>query len=124
MDNDKQLNCSECGCISDIIKKIICMQDNSYISCNDGGCDKPFLGPNNIDCYNTRPISFYNCQTGAIWSINGSSIFRLESIDDCCVTCRILNFNNGTYTPTNDFFTINLKCVSAIKCYNDINLTI
>ena len=37
---------------------------------------------------------------------------------------RVLNFENGTYTSTNIFFTINLKCVSAIKCYNDINLAI
>ncbi len=123
MDNNVG-NCSECGCISDIIKNIICMQDNSYIACTDGGCDKPFLGPSNTTCYNTRPISFYNCTTGEIYTINESSIFRLESIDDCCCTCRILNFNNGEYTSTNDFFTINLNCVSAIKCYNDINLAI
>ena len=86
--------------------------------------DKPFLGPNNTECFNTRPISFYNCCTGEIYTINGSSIFRLESIDDCCCKCRILNYTDGTYTSTNDFFTINLNCISAIKCYQDINLTI
>lgn len=47
-----------------------------------------------------------------------------ESLDDCCCTCRILNYNNGQYTATNDFFTINLNCVSAIKCYSDINLAL
>ena len=122
--NQTNNNCGECNCIGDILKNIICMQQKSSIFCDEGGCDRPFLGPNNTDCYNTRPISFYSCCTGEIYTVNGSSIFRLESIDDCCCKCRILNFADGTYTSTNDFFTINLNCVSAIKCYQDINLAI
>ena len=120
-DENKQNNC---GCISEILNNIIRLQKNSFQSCcQDGGCDRPFLGPEEIICYNTRPISLYNCTTGAIWGVDGSSIFRLESIDDCCCTCRILNFENGTYTSTNEFFTININCISAVKCYSDAYIT-
>ena len=111
-----------CNCIGDILCKIIHLQRNSFTTCAPEGCDKPFLGPENTSCYNTRPISFYNCTTGEAWCVNGSTIFRLESLDNCCCTCRVLNYNNGEYTSTNQFFTINLKCVCAIKCYEDIYL--
>ncbi len=121
---EEKKNCNNCNCISDILNKIIRLQRNSFKECPQEGCEKPFLGPTNNECFNTRPISFYNCTTGTIWSVDGNSIFRLESLDDCCCTCRILNYSDGTYTATNDFFTINLNCVSAIKCYSDINLPI
>ena len=120
---EKCSKCNECNCISDILDKIIKLQKNSCSSCEEG-CDKPFLGPGEGECFNTRPISFYNCTTGEIFEVDGSTIFRLESLDDCCCKCRILNFENGCYTSTNNFFTINLKCVSAIKCHNDIYLAI
>ncbi len=120
----KNSQCSSCNCIGDIINKIIHLQRNSFKKCCKEGCDRPFLGPETLECFNTRPISFYNCSTGDIWTVEGSTIFRVESLDDCCCTCRILNFNNGVYTSTNKFFTINLNCVCAIKCYGDINLTI
>lgn len=113
-----------CNCIGDIICKIIKLQRNSFKSCCQGGCDKPFLGPDIGECFNTRPVSFYNCTTGDIWTVSDSTIFRLESLEDCCCTCRVLNFDNGVYTSTNEFFTINLNCVSAIKCHQDIDLAI
>ncbi len=115
---------NNCNCISEILEKIIHLQRNSFKQCCGEGCDRPFLGPESLECYNTRPISFYNCATGDIWTVDNSTIFRVESLDGCCCTCRILNFENGTYTSTNNFFTINLNCVSAIKCYSDINLAI
>lgn len=115
---------NERNCISEIINKIIHLQRNSFTKCCQEGCDRPFLGPETLECYNTRPISFYNCSTGAIWSVDDQTIFRVESLEGCCCTCRVLNYNNGVYTSTNTFFTINLNCVCAIKCYSDINLTI
>ena len=123
-DERKNNECNNCNCISEIIERIIRLQRKSSKMCSQEGCDRPFLGPESIECFNTRPISFYNCTTGDIWTVNGSTVFRAESLDDCCCTCRVLNFENGVFTSTNDFFTINLKCVSAIKCHNDINLTI
>ena len=123
-DKRKDRDCNNCNCISEIVEKIIKLQKNSFKKCSQDGCDRPFLGPELLECFNTRPVSFYNCTTGDIWTVENSTIFRLESIDDCCCTCRVLRFENGTYTSTNIFFTINLKCVSAIKCHNDINLAI
>lgn len=119
----------ECSCLYNLLNNIIKLQKNDSSCCNIGGCDKPFLGPTpDVICYNTRPINLYNCQTGELWSIdytnNGttgsSTVFRCENLDDCCCTCRIL-IDNGddTYTSTNQFFTINLNCVSAVKCQPD-----
>lgn len=125
MNNERNSCCdNSCNCISQIVEKIICLQRNSYLSCPEGGCDRPFLGPETLTCYNTRPLSFYSCSTGAIWTVEGSTIFRVESLEGCCCTCRVLNFADGVYTSTNTFFTINLDCVCAIKCYSDINLAI
>ena len=119
----------ECSCLYNLLNNIIKLQKQDSSCCNLGGCDKPFLGPNpEVICYNTRPINLYNCQNGELWSIfyttNGtqasSTVFRCEKLDDCCLTCRILIDNgDGTYTATNQFFTINLNCVSAVRCLPD-----
>ncbi len=134
-DNDNSQNVNTgCECLNDILQTIIMLQNQDF-ECDDfGGCDKPYLGPTpNVVCYNTRPINLYNCTTGTLWTfpytLNGtsgtSSVFRVESIDECCCTCRVLAPNTDTtntenpYEATNDFFTINLNCVSAVKCLND-----
>lgn len=124
--NNKESNC----CLSELLKEILMLQNRDINNSSCGGCDKPFLGPSlNCMCYNTRPLSFYNCQTGNLWSIqytlNGSvsssTVFRIEKLDDCCCTCRILIENtDGTYTPTTQFFTIDLNCVSAVQCHPDV----
>ena len=131
--NNEQTQNNGCECLSEILETIVNLQNQDF-SCEDfGGCDKPYLGPTpNVVCYNTRPISFYNCTTGSLWSfpytLNGvsgtSSVFRVENVDDCCCTCRVLAPNttpddNNDYDATSDFFTINLNCVSAIQCLND-----
>lgn len=124
-DRYKKCDCDDsCNCIGEIIKKIIYLQNNSYKKCDQEGCDRPFLGPDNQDCYNTRPVSFYNCTTGLLWSIDCATIFRIESLDGCCCKCRILKRRDNEYVSTNDFFTINLNCISAIKCHKDIDLCI
>lgn len=128
--NEKNKNC----CLADLLRDILRLQNNDSSECCPGGCDKPFLGPTlNCVCYNTRPLSFYNCQTGALWNIaynlNGatstSNVFRIEKLDDCCCTCRVLIRNQDeTYTPTTQFFTIDLNCVSAVQCHPDVFLDI
>ncbi len=130
-DNQKQ---NDCGCLNDILKTIMLLQNQDFECDSFSGCDKPYLGPTpNVVCYNTRPISFYNCSTGALWEFTytaedgttgTSTVFRVENLDDCCCTCRILypntdTTNDSTYNATNDFFTINLNCVGAIRCLND-----
>lgn len=122
-------NCS--SCIYDILKKILVLQKQDFDCDNYLGCDKPFLGPtlNNI-CYNTRPIQLFICCNGNPWTFDYTSsdgttattnVFRIESLDDCCCTCRLLGLtDDNTYTNTNQFVTIDLKCCGAIRCLTDI----
>lgn len=128
-------NNTNCGCFSEILKRILVLQKQDFDNEKYSGCDKPYLGPtsNNI-CYNTRPIMLYNCCTGNPWTFSyildgttrESNIFRVESLDECCCTVRLLNYNaeEDEYTSTNQFATINLNCCGAIKCLNDIYLDI
>lgn len=123
-----------CSDICDTLKLITILQNNAVCNRLSEGCDKPTLGPNKKeDCYNTRPISLYSCCTGSLWrfpytldSTNGTStVFRVEKVDDCCATCRVLAPNTSgdcqakPYLSTDSFFTIDLKCVSALTCLND-----
>lgn len=128
------MNCEDrerdCTCIAEILRKILMLQKQDFDNESCSSCEKPFLGPVCTSiCYNTRPIMLFNCCTGNPWSfpytINGvtntSEVFRIESLDDCCCTCRILAFDEATNTfvGTNEFFTLDLNCVGAIKCLAD-----
>lgn len=126
--------CDDKSCLTSILETILCLQNSKDDSCEVLGCDKPYLGPTpSLVCYNTRPINLYNCTTGCRWSfpytlgsVNGtSSVFRLENLEGNCCTCRVLAQNPDTsssepYVLTSTFFTINLDCVSAIKCLSDV----
>ena len=53
-----------------------------------------------------------------------STVFRAETLDGCCLTCRVLAPNPDTssqnpYVATNNFFTINLNCVGSLRCLED-----
>lgn len=121
-------NCS--SCISDILRKILVLQKQDFDCDNFIGCDKPFLGPivNNV-CYNTRPIQLYICCNGNPWTFDyttsegtaSSDVLRVEALDDCCCTCRILSLDNTTnnYVSTGQFVTIDLNCCGAIRCLAD-----
>ncbi|HIS38353.1 MAG TPA: hypothetical protein IAB45_02460 [Candidatus Onthousia faecavium] len=125
--------CENKNCLTDILETILCLQTTKDNDCEINGCDKPYLGPTpTLICYNTRPISFFNCITGDAWSFpytlgtttGTSSVFRLENLEGNCCTCRVLATNpdtssNEPYVLTNTFFTINLGCVSAIRCLQD-----
>ena len=126
------MNCSEnnnCSyCIFDVLKKILLLQKQDFDNECYVGCDKPFLGPSIASvCYNTRPFQLYNCCTGNHWSFDlttvegTSNVFRVEAIDDCCCTCRLLTLNTetNTYTSTGEFVTIDLNCCGAIRCLTD-----
>lgn len=122
------MNCSDnncSSCITDILEKILVLQKQDYECDNFVGCDKPFLGPiNNKTCYNTRPIQLFICSTGTPWTFtynntDSSSILRIENLDDCCCTCRILYTDNNELIGTNEFVTIDLTCCGAIRCLDD-----
>jgi hypothetical protein len=130
------MNCSDnpnntcSSCISNVVKNILVLQTQDYNNDNYVGCDKPFLGPTcNSICYNTRPIELYNCCTGSPWSFtytlnnetSTSNVLRIEALDNCCCTCRILYLDSTTnqYVGTREFVTIDLNCCGAIRCLAD-----
>ena len=125
-------------CFGNILKLIEKLQKNSICQeLTDNSCSKPFLGNStNVECYNTRPITFYGCDNNLITVdyttvINGetitgtSSIFRVERTNNCCVLVSILIPNpdetavNRPYISIGQTITINLNCVCAIKCLGD-----
>ena len=117
-------------CIKNLLKLICLLQDNSENSnCLEEGCSKSFLGPNiNCICYNTRVITIYN-KNGSLFTTTyidednvtqTSSLFRVERVlEDTCVL-RILSEIDGDYVSTNNFITVNLGCICAIKCLDDV----
>ncbi len=124
------------SCITKILEVIDVLQNKAEkVDDIPNTCDRPFLGfsnTNNTFVYNTRPVTFYNCSNEIITmpytndagvSLT-SSVFRIEKVNDCCITCRVLAPNPDTtsvfpYVATDSFFTINLNCVGAIKCLDD-----
>lgn len=124
---------NESCCFAKILKVIEILQKKSgCLDCIDEGCDKPFLGPvQNVVCYNTRPVSFYT-RSGELFEvsciINGSlgysSVFRVEKVDNCCAKLRVLvpTSDNTSYQATNNYVTVNLKCMCVLKCLSDLAL--
>ena len=132
-ENNRDRECNHCdNCIADILKVILILQQsvNQLDSCLET-CDRGFLGQQCCPtCYNTRPIVLYTCgYNGVPLSMpiskspteeGTSSIFRLEKLDECCATFRVLTVNSdNSYTATNSFFTINLDCLCSIRCLDD-----
>ena len=120
-----------------VFESILMLQQRGSICQEDNTCSKPFLGPTlNSQCLNTRPINIYCCCNNTLWTmpytLNGvtgtSNTFRIEAIDDNCVTFRVLALNDvgetPTYLSTQDFFTIKLSCIGAIKCLADTFVTL
>lgn len=134
---------NDCRCIAEILTVINILQQNA--SCNDAcldTCDRGFLGcgTTSLTC-NTRPVMLYTCcGNGVPWTmpttktdgtcgddgVTCSSVFRIEKIDGCCATFRVLAPNPDTteaalipYVATNSFFTMNLNCVCTLRCLQD-----
>lgn len=134
MCNNNEVNNCE-NCIADILKVILLLQQS--VCQNDTclqTCDRGYLGQNCSTFCNTRPIVLYTCCGGNTpielpISKNPdetvtSNVFRLEKLDNCCATCRVLAPNPDEasifpYVSTNSFFTINLNCVNIIRCLDD-----
>ena len=131
-----------CRCIAEILTVINVLQQNANC-CGDTcleTCDRGFLGcgTTTLGC-NTRPVILYTCSGGVtpfsmpttrenvICGDEGvvcSNVFRVEKIDGCCATFRVLAENPDTtsiypYVATNSFFTMNLNCVCALRCLPD-----
>ena len=114
-------------CLGKLLKVIDILQKNANGNdCFDESCTRPYLGSTpNIICFNTRPVTFYT-KDGSLFTANESSVFRVESVNNCCVKCRILRPNPDTsdvtrvYLATNEFITINLNCICVVSCLDDI----
>jgi len=128
--------CNNNDCSNSFIRTlelILILQQKGEDCDIQNGCSRPFLGPNPQGiCLNTRPLTLYGCCNNTLWTmpytLNGvtgtSSVFRIENLDDNCATLRILAPNPDTtdispYIATNDYFTINLKCIGILKCLDD-----
>ena len=133
-------NCNTCNsCIAEILQVINVLQSNACPENCLNSCDRPALGggTNCIVC-NTRPIMIYGCN-GTPWSMpttrtnttctdgpttGCSNVFRVEKVDDCCCTFRVLAPNTDTtslypYVSTDSIFTININCICGVRCLND-----
>lgn len=119
-------------CIKNLLLFINVLQKNSINRVSlDSCCNRPFLGAcSNCDCYNTRIISLYNCKGSLFtvdYSLNGnvytSSAFRIQDIHDDCCTLLILSNNNGTYSSTEQFVTVDIGCICAVKCLGDVQIS-
>ena len=133
MCNNENNTCE--NCIADILKVILLLQQSvCQNDCCLETCDRGFLGQNSCLFFNTRPIVLYTCASGSTPLVmpiskdpsitTTSSVFRLEKLDGCCATFRVLapNTEEGStfpYEATNSFFTINLVCVCIIRCLED-----
>ena len=133
MCNNQNNSCE--NCIMDILKVINVLQTNACPDSCLQTCDRPALGggPNCLIC-NTRPIMLYTTGSNgtplamptsrAETTGTTSSVFRVEKVDGCCCTCRVLTENPDTtstypYVGTDSLFTINVNCVCCIRCLND-----
>ncbi len=131
--NNENKECK--SCIKGILEVICMIQNNAGPTGGLNSCDRPSLGigPSCITC-NTRPVILYTCcGNGVAWSMpttrtetvtETSTVFRVEKIDGCCCTCRVLAPNPDTtstypYVSTDSIFTIDINCISAIRCLND-----
>ena len=132
--NNNETNTCE-NCIADILKVILLLQQS--VCQNDTclqTCDRGFLGQNCTTFCNTRPIVLYTCSSGSTplampiskdpAVTTTSNVFRLEKLDGCCATFRVLEKNPDQesvypYVATNSFFTMNLGCVCCLRCLDD-----
>ena len=129
-------DCQECkNCIIEILQVINVLQSNA---CPDScllSCDRPALGggPTCPIC-NTRPIMLYTCSgngtplsmpiSKSATETTTSNVFRVEKVDGCCCTFRVLTTNPDTtsqypYVSTNSIFTMDCNCLCALRCLDD-----
>lgn len=121
------------SCIKNLLKLILVLQNNSVnISCGSNDCCKPFLGPSlSTDCYNTRVVTLYT-KDGSLFNgtfddenvTSESPYFRIQDIQDNCCTLMVLNYVNESFIPTRRTVVINIGCICAVKCIDDVRLAL
>lgn len=128
-DNDACRSIAEILAIINVLQQNACNSDTCLDSCDRGflGC-----GANSLTC-NTRPVQIYLCngeqlsmpisKDSTTCSGSGcSSVFRVEKLDGCSCTFRVLapSTEGGfPFSSTNSFFTMNLNCCCCLRCLSD-----
>ena len=125
-----------CSCFNETLSTIVKLQrQGECIDTTLTTCDRPFLGMNPTSAYNTRPVTLYNSTNEALTFpyeityngqiVNGtSSVLRIEKIDGCCATFRVLAENpdgtsNYPYVATDSFCNVNCNCICCLTCLPD-----
>jgi hypothetical protein len=132
----------DCRCIADILKVILILQRKvTHFEPISDPCDKKELccGCKCKCKCNTRPVQLIlvggngndplvmPTTRGPITEATCfSDVFRVEKVDDCCATFRVLvpekrTFEKecDTFVATDSFFTLDLRCVCIIRCLED-----
>ena len=124
---------SEKNHLLDVLEMINNLQRNTLIIDKDinNSCLKPILGQSNNIIVNTRPVTFYLCNNETL-SINlenneieqATNIFRIEDVKGNLITLRLLVIqDDGTITSTDEFATISINCIAALRCLQDVSLS-
>lgn len=75
--------------------------------------------------YNTVPVILYcRCEPfeAQILGTGTTNIFRIECIrEDRFVTLRLLTYDNGTYTCTDQTVIFDLECCCGLECFEPTN---
>lgn len=140
--NNNSTKCCD-NCICEILRIILVLQENASPDNCLNTCDRPMLGGcNNCLGCNTRPVMLYTCcGNGTPWSMptvkdettncsgesisdTCSTVFRIEKVEGCCATFRVLAKNPDQsslypYVTTNSFFTMDCNCLCSIRCLSD-----
>ena len=118
------------NCIKNLLRLILLLQKNSvFDSCLELGCSRNYLGPSfNFICYNTRVITLYT-KDGTLllgqYDVESfSEYFRVCSVNDDCCTLMILRRDGDNFIATGQYITVNLKCICAVKCIIDTNVSL
>ena len=121
---------TESCCIAKILKVIDVLQKECFNECFPEGCEKDLSLWKPLPIYNTRPITLYS-RSGNLFTVTyyvnnvptTSSVFRVENVKGCCAKLRILVSNeDGSYTATNEFLTVNLECFCILRCLSDTSI--
>ena len=120
------------NCLANILQVINIIQNNAInIECNNT-CTRPILGEVSNTCFNTRLVTFYRCDNSLVtlpYTLNDTesetTVFRIMNVSKNSVNVLLIKDNDdGTYTNTNTYATINLGCICAIRCIGDTTITI
>ena len=105
------------NCLLNLLKVISLLQENACINnCNSLN-----------NAYNTRVVTLYRKDGSLInvpYSNGTSSYLRVSNINNNCITFLILRLDDDTYYSTSEYITININCICAVKCIEDVSINL